>query len=301
MTVYSQISGNKAKTYLIMTIFIVIFSGFFYMIGKYFGSPMPYFFLGFFIAVLSSFGSYFYSDKIVLMTTRASPADKKHFFDFYTVAENMAIADGLPMPKLYVIDDPSPNAFSTGRDPRHAVVCATTGLLDMMNRTELEGVIAHELSHVKNYDILLSSIVAVLVGTLALIADWIMRSFWWGGLGGRRNNNEEGDQSPLFFVLFIIVLIITPVIATLIQLAISRKREFLADASGALLTRYPDGLANALQKIANDPDVMRTATSSTAHLFISNPFKKGKTHGLIMNLFSTHPPIEERIKILHSM
>lgn len=284
-----------------MVIFIVIFSGFFYILGKYFGSPAPYFILGITISVISSFGSYFFSDKIVLMTTRAQPASKKQFFNFYTVTENLSIAEGIPMPKLYVIDDPAPNAFSTGRDAKHAVVCATTGLLDMMNRTELEGVIAHELSHVKNYDILLSSIVAVLVGTLALIADWIMRSFWWGGLGRRRNNDEEGGNSPLFFVLFIVVLIITPIIATLIQLAISRKREFLADASGALLTRYPDGLANALQKIANDPDVMRTATSSTAHLFISNPFKKGKTHGLFMSLFSTHPPIEERIKILRSM
>ncbi len=281
-----------------MGFFIAIFSGFFYIIGQYFGSPTPYFLLGITISVLSSFGSYFYSDKIVLFTTGAKPASKKQFFDFYTVTENLAMADGLPMPKLYVIDDPAPNAFATGRDAKHAVVCATTGLLEIMDRSELEGVIAHELSHVKNYDILVSSIVAVLVGTVALIADWIMRSFWWGGL--RRRDNEEGG-SPLFFILFIVVLIITPVIATLIQLAVSRRREYLADASGALLTRYPEGLARALEKIENDHHVMRTATTSTAHLFISNPFKKKQVSSWFANLFSTHPPIEERIKILRSM
>lgn len=300
MTVYSQIAANKARTYIVMAVFILIFSGFFYIVGKYFGSPAPYFILGITISVLSSFGSYFFSDKIVLLTTGAKLADKKEYFDFYTVTENLSIADGLPMPRLYVIDDSAPNAFATGRDAQHAVVCATTGLLNRLDRAELEGVIAHELSHVKNYDILLSSIVAVLVGTLALIADWIMRSFWWGGIGRRRNNNEEG-RSPIFFVLFIIVLILTPIIATIIQLAVSRRREFLADASGALLTRYPEGLAKALEKISADPHVLATATTSTAHLFIANPFKKERVHSFISNLFSTHPPIEERIKILRSM
>ncbi len=298
MTVYSQISGNKLKTYAIMGLFIVIFSGFFYIVGNYFGSPVPYFFLGFCIAFLSSFGSYFYSDKVVLMTTRARPADKKNYFDFYTVAENLSMADGLPMPKLYVIDDPAPNAFATGRDPKHAVICATTGLLELMDRTELEGVVAHEMSHVKNYDILVSSVVAVLVGTIALIADWIMRSFWWGGFSGR---DDEENKSPLFFILFILVLIITPIVSTLIQLAVSRKREFLADASGALLTRYPEGLARALEKIKGDTHHMASATSSTAHLFIANPFKKRKSGNWFVNLFSTHPPIDERIKILRNM
>jgi heat shock protein HtpX len=302
MTIYNQISENKIKTWLIMGIFIIIFSGFFYIIGKYYGSPTPYFLLGIIISLFSTFGSYFFSDKIVLFTTGAQPASKKQFFNFYTVTENLSMADGLPMPKLYIIDDPAPNAFATGRDPKHAVVCATTGLLDMMDRTELEGVIAHELSHVKNYDILLSSLVAVLVGTIALIADWIMRSFWWGGFGKQRNDDDEGgNKSPVFFLVFIIVLIITPVVATLIQLAVSRKREFLADASGALLTRYPDGLARALVKINNDPNHLEKASSSTAHLFISNPFKKGNSGSWFVNLFSTHPSIEERIKILRSM
>lgn len=301
MTVYSQISDNKLRTYGIMAVFVVIFSGLFYIIGKYYDSPVPYFILGLLISTFSSLGSYFFSDKIVLLTTGAKPAIKKQFFNFYTVTENLSIASGLPMPKLYVIDDPAPNAFATGRDPQHAVVCATTGLLDMMDRTELEGVIAHELSHVKNYDILLSSIVAVLVGTIALIADWIMRSFWWGGLSGRDKDEDRNSRNPIFFALFIIVLIITPLVATIIQLAISRKREFLADASGALLTRYPQGLARALEKISGDPHHLRTATSSTAHLFISNPFKKRSSGNWFTSLFSTHPPVEERIKILLSM
>lgn len=299
MTVYSQISQNKLKTFFIMFVFMAIFSFFFYLVGKYYGSPGPYLILGFTISLLSSLGSYFYSDKLVLLTTKAHPANKKEYFDFYTVAENLSIADGLPMPRLYVINDPAPNAFATGRDPKHAIVCATTGLLDMMNRTELEGVIAHELSHVKNFDILVSSIVAVLVGTLVLIADWIMRSFWWGGF--RRNDEERENRNPLFFLLFIIVLILTPIAATLIQLAVSRKREYLADASGVLLTRYPGGLASALEKIEGDRHVLQSATSSTAHLFIANPFKKKNVSSWFVNLFSTHPPIEERIKILRSM
>lgn len=296
MTVYNQISANKSKTFFIVVVFIAIFSTFFFLLGKYFDSPWEYFFLGFFVSLLSSIGSYFYSDKLVLMTTGAQKADKKKFFNFYTVAENLAMASGLPIPELYVIDDPSPNAFATGRDPKHAVVCVTTGLLQIMDRTELEGVIAHELSHIKNYDILLASIVAVLVGTLALISDWVMRSIWWG----RSDDNDRSNRSPIFFVLLIISLILTPIIATIIQLAISRKREYLADASGTLLTRYPEGLARALEKLRDNTQPLHKAGSSTAHLFIDNPFKK-KNSSWFVNLFSTHPPIEERIRILKSM
>ncbi len=216
----------------------------------------------------------------------------------YTVTENLSIASGLPMPKLYVIEDPAPNAFATGRDPKHAVVCATTGLLTRLDRSELEGVIAHELSHVKNYDILVTSIVAVLVGTIALVADWIMRSLWWRG-GDDRENRARG---PVAMGFMIFALILIPIVATLIQLAVSRRREYLADASGALLTRYPEGLARALEKISADPRIMRTATTSTAHMFISNPFKKGtRVSSLLSELFSTHPPTAERIRILRSM
>ncbi|HEX7542833.1 MAG TPA: M48 family metallopeptidase, partial [Patescibacteria group bacterium] len=246
MTVYNQISENRIKTFFIMFLFILIFSSFFFLLGKYFDSPWGYFFLGFFVSLVSSIGGYFYGDKLVLLTTRARPANKRQFFDFYTVTENLSLAAGLPMPKLYVINDPSPNAFATGRDPKHAIVCATTGLLEIMNRTELEGVIAHELSHVKNYDILLASIVAVLVGTLALISDWVIRSMWWHR---GSDDNERSNRNPIFIVLFIIALILTPIIATIIQLAISRKREYLADASGVLLTRYPEGLVRALEKL----------------------------------------------------
>lgn len=271
-------------------------SGFFFIIGKFFNNPGIYFSLGIIVASVSSIGSYFYSDKIVLFTTGAKPADKKKHFDFYTVTENLAIASGLPMPKLYVMDDPSMNAFATGRDPKHAVVCATTGLLDKMERAELEGVIAHELSHVKNYDILVATVVAVLVGTVALVADWTMRSLWWGS-----GDRDRENKNPIMFIVLIVALILTPIIATLIQLAVSRKREFLADASGALLTRYPEGLARALEKIASDRIPTKSATTSTAHLFIANPFKKGNGGSWFSSLFSTHPPVEERIKILRSM
>lgn len=300
MSVYNEISYNKTRTYLTIFLFILITSGFFYLIGKAFcDSPSGFRLMGFLFSVVSSFGSYFYSDTIVLFSVGARPAEKSQYFDLYTVTENLSIADGLPMPKVYVVDDPAPNAFATGRDPKHAVVCATTGLLQRLDRAELEGVIAHELSHVKNYDILLSSMVAVLVGTIALVSDWIMRTFWWGGMG---RDEERRDRNPAVFLFVIIGLILAPIVATLIQLAISRRREFLADASGALLTRYPEGLARALEKISGDPHVMRSATSSTAHLFIANPFKKGsRAMSVIATLFSTHPPIEERIKILRSM
>lgn len=296
MSIYNQISANKFKTYLIIGVFIVLISGLFFIIGKFFQNPSTYFALGFAFSLLSSIGSYFYSDKIVLFTTGAKPANKKEHFDFYTVTENLAIASGLPMPKLYIIEDQALNAFATGRDPKHAVVCATTGLINKLERAELEGVVAHELSHVKNYDILLASIVAVLVGTVALAADFIMRSLWWGG-----GSNDRERRSPILYILFIVALILVPIVATLIQLAISRKREFLADATGALTTRYPDGLARALEKIAGDKHILHTATTSTAHLFISNPFKKKTTTSWLATLFSTHPPVEERIRILRSM
>jgi len=297
MTVYNQISENKVKTFFIMFFFVLIFSSFFFLLGKYFDSPWSYFFLGLFISSISSVGSYFYGDKLVLLTTGAKPADKKTYFNFYTVAENLSVASGLPKPALYVIDDPSPNAFATGRDPKHAVVCATTGLLQMMDRTELEGVIAHEMSHIKNFDILLASIVAVLVGTLALVSDWVIRSMWWNR---RSDNDSRSNRNPIFFVLLVISLILTPIVATIIQLAISRRREYLADASAALLTRYPEGLARALEKLRQNSQPLNGATSSTAHLFIDNPFKK-KSASFFVNLFSTHPPIEDRIRILKSM
>lgn len=281
-----------------MAIFMVIFSFFFYLIGKYFGSPIPYFILGISLSFISSFGSYFFSDKIILFTYGAKPADKKEYFDFYTVTENLVIASGLPMPKLYVIDDPAPNAFATGRDPQHAVVCVTTGLLRILDRSDLEGVIAHELSHIKNYDILIASVVTVLVGTISLVADWVMRSWYW-----QRDEREQKTNNPLMYLIFIIVLILTPLVATLIQLAISRRREYLADASAVLLTRNKMGLIDALKKISRYPYSLKMVNTATAHLFIVNPFRQSqkKISSWMINLFSTHPPIEERIKALMRM
>ena len=296
MTIYSQIASNRYKTYLIFGLFIFIFTGFFFILGKALDeSAGGYAIIGFVVALGSSVWSYYFSDKVVLSTTHARPVTKEEFFDLFTVTENLAIAAGIPMPKLYVIDDASPNAFATGRDPKHAVVVATTGLLQRLERSELEGVIAHELSHVKNYDILVSTVTAVLVGTIALVADWVMRSLWWGGDSDNKNKN------PIMFVVLIIALILTPIVATLIQLAVSRRREYLADASGALLTRYPDGLARALEKIASYPAGVHTATTSTAHLFFESPFKKGSGQSWFTNLFSTHPPTEKRIEILRNM
>lgn len=298
MTIYSQIAYNKARTFLLIGLFIIVFTFLFYLIGKFTGGGNTYLIIGFLISLFSSLGSYFYSDRIVLFSTGAKPANRKEHFNFYTVAENVSIAAGLPLPKLYVINSDALNAFATGRNPKYAVVCATTGLLKILKRAELEGVVAHELGHVKNYDILLSSIVAVLVGTLVLVTDWLMRSLFWGGL---RGDDDDRPMSPLLIVVFILTLIVAPIAATLIQLAISRKRELLADATGALITRNPDALAEALQKIAGDNTPLRTASNANAHLFIYNPFKRKGAKMRLAGLFSTHPPVEERIRLLHEM
>jgi heat shock protein HtpX len=262
------------------------------------GDAQFYLILGFFISFLSTFFSYFYSDKLILFSTKAKPADKKNFFDYYTAVENLTLAEGIPMPKAYIIEDDSINAFATGRNPKNGVICATTGLLTRLNRREIEGVIAHELSHIKNYDILLSSLVAVLVGSLIFITDVLSRRFFFGGFD---SDSENRNANILRVMLLLIVIILTPILATLIQLAISRKREYLADASGALITRYPKGLADALEKISKDVFRFKNASSATAHLFISNPFKKNDLRNKFVNLFSTHPPIQDRIKILRSM
>jgi heat shock protein HtpX len=298
MTIYGQISHNKIRTVFLLLIFVVFFSFVFFLIGRIIGDSTGYLLLGLIFSVLSGIGSYFYSDKIILFMSGAKPADKKKYFDFYTVTENLAIASGIAMPKIYVIEDPSPNAFATGRNPSRAVICATTGLIDKLDRAELEGVIAHELSHVKNYDILLSSLVSILVGTLVFVTDWITRSWFWGGL---RRNDDNRQVAPLFLILYLLVIIITPLVVTLIQLAISRKREYLADASGVLITRNPDGLASALRKISTDPQPLRRVSGATAHLFIVNPLRGKKFTSWIAGLFSTHPPIAERIKILANM
>lgn len=284
-----------------MALFVVFITTVTYVFAKALGgSPLSYAGFALIFSGLMSLGSYYYSDKMVLATTGAIPVTEKDYPELYHIVENLAIGDGVPTPKIYIIPDPSPNAFATGRDPKHAAVAVTQGLLQRLNKTELEGVIAHELSHVKNYDTRLMAITAILVGFVSILADMFTRNLWWGGF--RRNDEERNSQGQVFFlILGIVFAVLSPIAATLIQLAISRKREFLADASGVLLTRYPEGLASALEKIAADPRPVQSASTATAHLFIENPFKNDKARSWLASLFSTHPPIEERIKILRSM
>lgn len=244
-----------------------------------------------------SFGSYWFSDKIILSISGAHEANREKYFDFYTIAENLAMSQRLPKPKLYVIEDTAPNAFATGRDPQHAVICCTTGLLQKLNRSELEGVIAHELAHVQNYDIRLMSIVTILVGFIALLSDFILRSTF---LSGRKNERENGQLQIILLAAGITMALLSPVIAKIIQLAISRRREFLADSSAVSITKNPEGLAKALEKIAADREPLEAANNATAHLYIANPLKNTKGH-LFSSLFSTHPPVEERIKALRNL
>jgi heat shock protein HtpX len=304
---YEVQSANKIKSVVIVALFLVFVFLAVYILSNAYGYYMgyqpgglAYVGIALIISSVSSFVSYYYSDKIVLGISGAKPADRKTDFLFYTVAENLAIGAGLPKPTLYVINDSAPNAFATGRDPKHAVICATTGLLAKLNRSELEGVIAHEMSHVKNYDTRLMSVVAVMVGLVALLGDWFMRSMWWGG--GGRDKDREGIGS-IMIVLGIIFAILSPIIASLIQLAISRRREFMADAGSVEETRQPQGLISALEKISSDTEPLEVANKATAHLYIVNPFK-GKTQGSVgwlSGLFNTHPPIPERIEALQKM
>lgn len=289
---YQERSGNLAKTWGLMAGFFLVVIAIGWSVSWYYGNPgILYGAVAF--SLLMNVGSYWFSDKIVLSMTHAKPATRTEHFDLYTVTENLAITAGMPMPKLYIVEDPAPNAFATGRDEKHAVVAATTGLLAMLDRTELEGVIAHELSHVKNRDMLVMTVAVVLAGFVAIVADIFLRMSLFGG--GNRDNN--GKAGALFAVLAIVAMILAPIAAQLIKLAISRKREFLADASGALLTRYPAGLASALQKISSYSRPMQHASHATAHLFIANPF--GASAGQFVNkLFASHPPVEERVRAL---
>jgi len=290
-TLYTEQSKNVTKTWFLMTVFfaVVIMLGWFF--SYYYNNPgILYIFVIF--SILMNFFSYWFSDKIVLKLAGAKEANRADNFDLYTIVENLSITAGLPMPKVYIVEDPAPNAFATGRNKEHAVVCATTGLLAILNKTELEGVIAHELSHVGNKDMLLSTIVVVLVGFVSILADVFRRNLFFG----RHRDSDNGGAGALIMV-GIILSILAPIISVLIQLAISRKREFLADASGALLTRYPEGLANALSKISQNGQPMVHQSSAIAHLYIADP--KGSRLGKkIGGLFATHPPVEDRIKAL---
>ncbi|MEI8067825.1 MAG: M48 family metalloprotease [Candidatus Shapirobacteria bacterium] len=290
INVYEQVNRNKIRSGVIISFFIAFILAVTYIISRAFGFGNEFLILALIISLFTSGISFFYGDKIVLGLNQAKEAKRKDFFDFYTVTENLAMADSIPMPKIYVIDSPAPNAFATGRDPEHAVVCATTGLLEKLNRTELEAVIAHELSHVKNYDIRLMMIVSILIGTLSILINLSSRSMFFG-------DRDNDNNNPIFMIIGIVLIIFAPIIAQLIQLAISRRREYLADASAVKLTRQPQGLIDALKKISEDKNQMTTASTATASLYINNPFKGNK----IASLFSTHPPIEDRIKTLQEM
>jgi heat shock protein HtpX len=304
-SVYTNQSSNVARTYLLMGLFLAVIVGLGWAVSNYYGNS-AILYVAVIFSLFMNIASYWWSDKIVLSISKARLAKREEFFDFYTVTENLSITAGLPMPKLYVIDDPAPNAFATGRDKNHAVVCATTGLLQKLDRKELEGVIAHELSHIGNRDILLMGAVVVLVGFVSIISHIFLRGMMFGG--GRRSNDNEGGAGGALAIISVVLIVLSPIIATLIKLAISRRREFLADASGALLTRYPEGLAKALEKIGSYNMPLKAANPATAHLFISNPLPASRQAGSastggssFANLFNTHPPIAERIKILREM
>jgi heat shock protein HtpX len=291
---YSAIDSNKRKSWLLLGASILLVAGVGWLLDQYFGGNGGIVVIAVIYSLISALVTYYSGDKIALWTSGAKLIEKKDAEELYRLVENLCIAGGQPLPKIYVINDPAPNAFATGRDPEHASIAFTTGLLERLDRTELEGVTAHELSHVKNYDIRIMTIVAVLVGTITIMVDLFFRARWHGG------SDRDRRAGMALLIVFILAIVLALVAANLIKLAVSRKREYLADASGALLTRYPEGLARALEKISSYAEPMHKAHSSTAHLFISNPFGS-KASGFLAGLFSTHPPIAERIKILREM
>ena len=286
---YSEIAGNKRKTVYIMLVFIALVAGLGWIVSAYFEQPLitPYILIG---ALVYTLISYFSGSKMALAVNGARQISKQDNPRLWRIVENLSITEGLPMPKVYIMEDPAANAFATGRDPKHAAVCATTGILELLNDTELEGVMAHELGHVKNYDIRVSMIAFALVVVIGFISDILLRMSFF-------RDRDSDNNSSFFLVIGIVAGLLAPLVARLIQLAISRRREYLADATGALTTRYPEGLASALEKISQSGSVLQKQSSSTAHLFFANPLTKGAIAGL----FSTHPPAAERIKRLRNM
>lgn len=299
-TLYTHKDANIRKTWLLLTGFFIVVIALGWAFSYYFNNPFILY-GAVFLAIVMNIWSYWFSDSLVVRLTGAKEMpDAGPFQEIHNIVENLAITAGLPKPKLYYVDDPAPNAFATGRNPEHAVVAVTTGLMQILGRSEMEGVIAHELSHVGNRDMLVSTVAVVLVGFVSILADFFLRlSFHSSG------DNDRGRAGVIILAVGIIAAVLAPIAAQLIQLAISRKREFLADASGALLTRYPDALASALQKISANGREMRKANHATAHLFIANPFNANDGRVTFMerinNLFSTHPPVEERIRALEGM
>ncbi|MBI2326555.1 M48 family metallopeptidase [Candidatus Collierbacteria bacterium] len=306
---YELVDANKTRSNLVILGFISFIAVAAYFIGYALGYGWGFVGYALILSGIMSFASFYYSDKIVLSLSNATPANPRIHFNFYTVTDNLSKVAGIPMPKLYVIEDTAMNAFATGRDPNHAVIVATTGILAKLTRTELEGVIGHELSHVKNYDTRLMGIVTILIGVITLLADFLLRFSFFGGR--RRSRDDGGGQLQIvFFLIGLVLALISPLIANLIRLAISRRREFLADASSAQFTKYPEGLARALEKLAADIEPLEAANKATAHLYLVNPFHfdsanigKIKDHssvGWFANLFNTHPPITERVNALRS-
>ncbi|HLD70822.1 MAG TPA: M48 family metallopeptidase, partial [Negativicutes bacterium] len=297
-SLYTHADENTRKTWFLITGFFVFVIAVGWLFSYVLESPVLLVF-AVFLSVTMSVGSYWFSDKIVLSMAGAHLIEKKDNPELYRLVENLAITAGLPLPKIYIINEAQLNAFATGRDKNHAVVAVTAGLLARLNKTELEGVLAHELSHIGNKDMLIGTVVVVLAGVVALLADFFLRISFFGG--GRRRDSNNNQMGAILLVVGIVAAILAPLAATLIKLAISRKREFLADASGALLTRYPEGLASALEKISADVTPMRSAKSATAHLYIDSPFNEKQSENWFVKLFSTHPPIEERIRNLRGM
>lgn len=297
-SIYTNADSNTRKTWFLITGFLVFVIAIGWLFSQALGNS-AILYLAVILSVGMSVSSYWFSDKIVLRMAHAQLIEKKDNPELYRIVENLCITAGLPVPKIYIIQEAQLNAFATGRDKNHAVVAVTSGLLARLDKNELQGVLAHELSHIGNKDMLLGTIVVVLAGIVSLLANFFLRISFYGG--GRRSNSDNNQAQALLMVLGIVAAILAPIAATMIKLAISRKREFLADASGALLTRYPEGLASALEKIDSDVTPMKVANTASAHLYIDSPFNEKQSHNWFVNLFQTHPPIEERIKNLRDM
>lgn len=299
MSLYAQAESNIRKTWFYLFFFLILIIAVGWLISYFLQSP-AILWIAIAISLLINFFGYWYSDRIVLVISKAKPIEKKDNPELYRLVENLCITAGLPLPKIYIIDSAQPNAFAAGRNAQHAVIAVTKGLLEKLERVELEGVVAHELSHIGNKDILLQTIIVVLVGVIVIMTDFFFRISFWGGFGGR--NSREGGRARLIMILISLALaILAPIFANLIKLAISRKREFLADASGALLTRYPEGLARALEKISADTNPLKGANDATAHLYIASPFRGKEKTSWLHKLYRTHPLVEERIKALRGM
>ena len=293
-SIYTQADSNTRKTWFLLTGFLVFIIAMGWVFSYALNSNAILYF-AVFLSIFTSFGSYWWSDKIVLAMYKAVPVEHNKNPELYHVVENLCITAGLPVPKIYIIPEMQPNAFATGRDKKHAVVAVTQGLLNRLNKTELQGVLAHEMSHIGNKDMLLSTIVAILAGIIAMLANMFLRVSFWGG---RRSNNDDNKMGMIMMVVGILAAILAPIAAVIVQMAISRKREFLADADGSLLTRYPEGLASALEKISSDPTPMKVSNDATSSLFIDSPYKGKQKTNWFIKLFSTHPPVEERVKAI---